>query len=205
MRLAILVLVAALSALIPPRASAQRTERAARLVQTGRALVTSGNPNSAISYFRQAIHVDSHFADAYLELAELYMGQRRDALALEVIQVGLRRVRSPALHLLLARAQRERGDLNEAARTLLELVRREPSWVPAHAARAEVARARGRWSEALASYRAILALAEEGATVSEETVTDARRYVGALQLLVGELDPASRCTADPLRSALCAL
>lgn len=206
MRLAILILGLSLSGAIPHSVSAQprRGERAARLVQTGRALVHAGNPVSAISYFRQAIQVDTHHPDGYLELAEVYLSQQRVPLALEVVQAGIRRARSADLHLLLARIHRERGDLEEAASVLGALVGREPRSVAAHAQRAEVARERGRWSEALSSYRAILALAEEGETVSDETRAEAGRYSQAIALLVGDLDPVSRCGEGPLRAALCA-
>jgi len=206
MRLAILITFLTVSGAVGPDVSAQprRGERAARLVQTGRALVRAGNPISAISYFRQAIQVDTHHADGYLELAEVYLAQDRAPLALEVVQAGIRHARSADLHLLLARIQRESGDLDEAARVLGALIGREPRSVAGHAQRAEVARERGRWSEALASYRAILALAEEGETVSEETRAEARRYASALLLLVGDLDPASRCGEGPLRAVLCA-
>ncbi len=205
MRLAILITVWTLSAVFPWPVEAQsgRSERAARLVQTGRALVTAGNSVSAISYFRQAIQVDSSAADGYLELAKVYLSQDRDALAMEVIQVGLRRVRSTELNLLLARVHREQGDLANAARVLGALVRRERESVPAHVLRAEVARDRGRWSEALSSYRAILALADEGHPVAQETLAEAQRYASALSLLVGALDPVRRCEPGSVRAALC--
>jgi tetratricopeptide (TPR) repeat protein len=181
-----------------------RSGRAQRLQRTGQALVLAGNPLSAVSFFRRAIQVDPSFVPAYVELANVYLAREGGALrALEVVEVGRRRHQdNEALSLVYVRVLRQLHRDADAARVLRHLVQQEPDSAAAHALRAELARSRGAWSEALASYRAVLRLAERG-TVTEESAADARRNVAALQILTRGVDPIRTECEGAVRAALC--
>ncbi len=182
-----------------------RSGRAQRLQRTGQALVLAGNPLSAVSFFRRAIQVDPSFVPAYVELANVYLAREGGALrALEVVEVGRRRHQeNEALSLVYVRVLRQLDRDADAAQVLRHLVQREPDSAAAHALRAELARSRGAWSEALASYRALLRLAERGSDVTEESAADARRNVAALQILTRAVDPIRTECEGAVRAALC--
>ncbi len=171
----------------------------------GRAFLGAGDPGSAAAYFRDAISADPRDAESYVLLASVYTdrGSRNDAL--DVLLAGLRaRPDHAPLWLALARAHEEGGDLGRAAEAMHEYVARMPRDPLAHLARAELARRRSAWSEALAAYRRIVDLSAEGVEVSAETLDDAKRYARALVVLVRESDPVTgedRCTT-PIRRAL---
>ena len=199
-----LLLVLAVWATSTHVATAQgRTRRAAERTAMGQALVRAGNPGSAIAYFREAIQIDPAYVPAYLGLGELYRAAGRDSDALEVVRAGLlRRPRSVPLAMLLAGVV-EPGDPAQAAAILSEAVSREPGSVEAQRARAELARRRGAFAEALASYRAVVNLTEDATDpASAALCEEARRYVAALRLLVRDVDPPSRCVDTPVRRAL---
>jgi tetratricopeptide (TPR) repeat protein len=100
------------------------------------------------------------------------------------------------------------GAFDAAFQVARRLVAEGPEDPAAHALRAELAQARGAWSEALAAQRAILALARRRpGRVSPEARDQAQAAAEALVLLVGELDPVTAprsCAPDaaPARRAL---
>lgn len=203
----VLVCLAALTATMPPKATAQggRADRAARLRAMGQAYLAAGDPGSAVGYFRDAIGVNSADAAAYESLGGIYLDRRAIADALDVYAAGLRRRPDHAgLWLGRARALELRGDARGAAEALRRLLRQAPDHVHAHRARAELARRRGAFGEALASYRAIVDLAARGRAVDGALVEEARRYAAALELLTRGMDPARPdCDgASPVRRAL---
>lgn len=194
----------------PPGDRSGRRDRAARLRAIGRALAAAGDPGSAAGYYRDAIRVDPSDAEAYEALGTIYLERGSIGDALEVYAVGLRH-RPDHAPLLRgqARALAARGDLDGAATALRALIDAAPEDVLAHLDRAALARRRGAFSEALASYRAILDLAARGRPVAEEGLSEARRYAAALVLLVEANDPvagAIDCAAEPspVRRALAA-
>ncbi len=201
------LLAGALAATAPGALAAQsrRGQRAERLVRRGRALVAAGDAGSALAYFRRAIEVDRWAAEAYAELASVYLAQRRPADALEALQAGLRRCpQAEVLHLLFARTLYDRGARAEAAEVLRTLVALAPTSVAAHRERAAQAEGRGGWSEALGAYRAIVALAADGLEVPPAVLEEARQHIGALRLLTRGTDPVARCRGSEVRAALCA-
>jgi len=185
--------------LFPAIGAAQEpASRAERLTTRGEALVRGGDPGSATSYFRRAIQANGRHVPAYAALAGVYLERGRMVDALEVLRVGLHRMPGqPRLTLILARTLHDRGERAAAAALVRELVASEPSNAEAHRIRAELARERGAWSEALDSYRAIEALGRRG-EVSSEVAEEARRYAAALRVLV--VPP--RCEGV-VREALC--
>lgn len=186
-----------------------RMGRAERLHASGQALVAAGHRVSAMSYFRRAIQVDPAFAPAYVALAQAYLdrtgraGQgERDAL--EVIEIGRRRRGDHVeLGLLHARVLERLDRLDDAADVLRELATASPSAAAVHSLRAANASRRGAWSEALASYRAILRLADEG-SVPDAVREEAERHAAALRLLAAANDVTQLDCQAPVRRALCA-
>lgn len=191
---ALALVLLALSGLWAAPAAAQPRERAgaaraARLVARGESFLEAGDRGSAIGYFREAISADPSAGRAYLRLGQAYRGRGslRDARA--VLEAGL--VRDPddaALWLALARTLREDGAPEDAARAIRSLLARAPDHAEGLRMRAELARERGAWSEALTAYRRLLARAE-AIGLTDEEVTEARRYEEALRLLARPLDP----------------
>jgi Tfp pilus assembly protein PilF len=200
------VLVVSLVALVVGGASAVhaqpdpagRAERAARLRSMGQAYLAAGDAGSATAYFRDAIATDRDDAESYVLLGEIYLERGRTHDALAVISAGVRqRPDHGPLWRSLARGLETDGQLDEAARALRELTTRVPDDYRGHYARAELARRRRAHAEAQASYRAVIDLAAGGAAVPEADVTQSRRYVAALGVLLQEVDPvggADRCT-----------
>ncbi|MBX3270034.1 MAG: tetratricopeptide repeat protein [Sandaracinaceae bacterium] len=185
----------------PARGERAGAARAARLISRGEAYLAAGDRGSAIGYFREAIDADPLAARAYLRLGEAYRerGSLDDARA--VLEAGLERAPDePALWLALAGALLAAGDLDAAAAAVRGLLERRPDHAEAMRLRAELARERGAWSEALTAYRARLA-----SPASPEEAAEALRHERALRILARPLDPVSApraCEGSAVRRAL---
>ncbi len=150
----------------------------------------SGDAGSAIGYFRDALSIDPSDARAYEGLARIYLtrGNLRDAL--DALGAGLRRRPDDGgLWGAYADTLLAQGDLPGAAQALRERTARTPDDVDALWARADVARRRGAWAEALACSRRILDLAATGAAVTPARAFEARAFAAALSVLAGGTDP----------------
>lgn len=188
-----------------PHDPAGRQERAARLRAQGEALLAAGDPGSALAYFRDAVAVHPGDAESFAAIGEIYLARGNAAYAVEAFTAGLRRRADVAsLWLGLARALQAGGHPEEAATALRSLVQRQPRNRQAHEARAALAEVRGAWSEALASYRALLELLRAtGGSATHLDVTNVRAKISALRVLTGEAARASRCTpTSPVQHAL---
>jgi tetratricopeptide (TPR) repeat protein len=166
--------------------------RASGMVTMGQALLASGNTPSAQGYFRNAIDVDPTFAEAYVELAQLYLARRliRDADA--VVSAGLR-ARSdhaPLWRLSSEIFERER-DSDGALRAARSWRSLAPHDLAAHERVAALAQSSGAFAEALSAYRGIVDLGRRNATVDAARIALARDHVMALELIVGSTDPVS--------------
>ncbi len=196
----------------PASASAQgdpsgRSARAARLRSMGQAYVAAGDPGSAMAYFRDAIAADPRDAESHVLLGRIYLDRQRLEDGLHVLSAGLAvRPDYGPLWRALAEGYQAQGDLGRAGAALRELTLRLPGDWEGHLARAELSRRRRAHAEALGSYRALVALAAEGAPVPSAAVAEARRYAAALEVLLREVDPVTgpdRCRdASPVRRAL---
>lgn len=174
-----------------------REARAARLRAMGQAFRAAGDPGSATGYFRDAIRVHPDDPEAYVALGQIYLERGSASDALEVLSAGIRRRPDHGpLWRGLATVLEERGALGDAAEALRQLAQRAPDDPAAHVARAELARRRGAWSEALGAYRRVVDLAASGTAVEPEMVAEARRYVAALAILVGGVDPVRGAACD---------
>ena len=202
-----LTLALALSLAFAASAGAQPSRpispRAASLIRTGEAYLAAGDRGSAIAYFRDAIAADPQAAPAYEGLGECYRGRGSLEDARRAYEIGLARLPDAApLWMGLARTLEAMCALDDAARALRSLLARHPDHLEGLAFRADLARRRGAWSEALTTYRALLSRARE---LSSDQVSEARRYEAALRILARPLDPVSApraCEASPLRRAL---
>ncbi len=173
----------------------------------GQAFLAAGDPGSAMGYLRDAIAADRGDAASYVLLGNIYLERGSTSDALSVFSEGVRyRPDYGPLWRGLARGFEAGGDLERAAEALRELTARVPDDWRGHYARAALARRRRAHAEAQASYRAVIDLAAAGADVAEEELTLSRRYVAALGVLLGEIDPVrgpDRCALDsPVRRAL---
>lgn len=199
---AIALSLCAATASAQPR-SREPSARVSQLIRTGEAYLAAGDRGSAIGYFREALAVDPFAGRAYEALGEAYRsrGSLEDARA--VYETGVQRLPDrPGLWLGLVRTLSDLGAEREAAQAVRGLLERAPDHPEGLALRADLARRRGAWSEALTAYRALLAM---GDRVDEPTSADARRYEAALRLLAAPLDPVSAeraCTMSPVRRAL---
>jgi tetratricopeptide (TPR) repeat protein len=200
--------LAVVLSLVAATAHAQQRERepsarVARLIRTGDAYLTAGDRGSAIGYYREALAIDPFAGRAYEALGEAYRsrGSLEDARA--VYETGVERVPDrPGLWLGLVRTLSDLGAERDAAEAVRGLLERAPDHPEGLAMRADLARRRGAWSEALTAYRALIANADQ---LDEATVADARRYEAALRLLAAPLDPVSAeraCAMSPVRRAL---
>lgn len=182
-----------------------RSARAARLVERATRLEAAGHVPGAVGTFREAVQVDPSFAPAYVGLVRLYLARGEIGAALEAARIGRRR-RPDDVALGLAEVETlvaARRD-EEALETSLALTELAPRSVDVWWAEGALARERGRFVRALAAYRRIVRLAEEGVAVSDAQVVEARQLVSALALLVGGLDlPRVHCDASEVRAALC--
>ena len=191
-----------------PRDPAGRSARATRLRELGEAWARSGDPGSAIGYFREALAIDPSDARAYEGLTRLYLGRSALRDAADTLRVGLaRRPDDAGLWAAQAEVLAALGDLDGVTAALRERVARTPDDPEALAAHAAHAGRRGAWAEALASHRRLLDLAERGAEVGAERLATSRALAEALAVLAGGTDPvrgdAARCPlASPVRSAL---
>lgn len=177
---------------------AARADRAERLRAMGRAWLAAGDLGSAAGYFRDAIRVHPTDPASYVRLGEIYLERDDPAEAIEVLEAGLeQRPGHAAIVRHLAEALERSGDRQAAAEALRDLLERRPGDVRAHLARARLARERGAWSEALASYRALIDLAARGGPVPQDVLAKAREDAAGLRVLVGGVDPArgGRCDA----------
>jgi tetratricopeptide (TPR) repeat protein len=191
--------LAALAA-VPERAEAQR-DRAEALRAQGDAHLAAGDRGSAIGYYRDAITAFPADGPSYAALGRIYLDRGALADARTAFEAGVAHApdHSP-LHLGLAEVLDRMGAPDQAALVLRDLARRTPRDATVHAARADLARRRGAFGEALSAYRAILAL--EG-DAPADLAADARRNASALRFLVGTLDPVTRCpAASAVRRAL---
>ncbi len=170
---------------------AARQARAAQLRARGEAYMQSGDPGSAIGYFRDALAINPNDGRSYLALARIYeaRGSTRDAL--EVLSVGLRHApEDAALWGVVADVLISVGELDEAAQALREQTNRTPDDVEAYRRRAALAKQRGAWTEALASYRRVIDLVTCGnSSVDASVVDEARALVAGLVILAGGTDP----------------
>lgn len=200
--LALVLVLVALPAAAQPRAR-PISARAARLIELGEGFLAAGDRGSAIGYFRDAIAADPLAARAYEGLGEVYRQRGSLNEARRVYELGLARLPDSApLWLGLARTLDEAGSPNDAARAIRTLLERDPHNAEAIAMRADLARRRGAWSEALTAYRALLAMADE-IELDADRIAEARRYEAALRLLADPLDPVSAPRAcDPGSSAV---
>lgn len=175
--------------------------RAERAIETAEALLAAGDRGSAIGYFRDAIAADPLAARAYEGLGNAYSARGSLHEARAVFEAGLARIpEHPPLWLALARTLLSLGAEAEASRALRAYLERAPSDVEAQRLRADLARRRGAWSEALAVYRMFL-----GSRLDPETSEEARRYEAALRVLARPLDPVSApraCSGSDVRRAL---
>lgn len=208
-RLAVSALFAAsclapIAPVVSAQGGAHRAERVAELRARGDAYLAAGDRGSAIGYYRDALAIDPSDGPSYAALGRIHLDRGALADARASFEAGVRRApEHPPLWLGLSETLERMGSPGDAAVALRELVQRTPRDPAAWRARAELARRRGAWSEALGSYRAILALREEGATVEDATLEEAERSVVALRFLVGTLDPVRRAgSASPVRRAL---
>ncbi len=191
-----------------PRDPAGRADRATSLRQLGEAWARSGDPGSAIAYFREALSIDPSDARAYEGLARLYLHRAALQDAVETLRVGLaRRPDDAGLWAAQADVLAALGDLDGVTAALRERVARTPDDPAALAAHAAHAGRRGAWTEALASHRRLLDLAARGAAVPTDQIAASRALAEALSVLAGGTDPvrgdATRCPLpSPVRSAL---
>lgn len=179
--------------------------RAERMVRLGERYLEAGDRGSAIGYFRDAIQADPGATRAYLRLGQAYLGRGSLPDARTVLEAGL--VRDPdaaELWLALVEVLRAMGEPEDAARAVRSLLARAPAHPDGLRARADLARERGAWSEALTAYRRLLSEASS-IGLSEEEISEARRYEAALRLLASPMDPLSAprsCSGSPIRRAL---
>ncbi len=188
MRAAVLLslLLAAPAAAQP--AARPLSPRAARLIELGDGFLAAGDRGRALAYYRDAIAADPLAERAYAGLGEIYRQRGAHHEARRVYELGVSRLPDAApLWLGLAHTLDEAGRIGEAAQAIRSLLERRPDHAEAIALRADIARRRGAWSEALTAYRTLLAM--DG--VDEETAREARRYEAALRLLASPLDPVS--------------
>ena len=189
-----------------PAAVVARSARAARLLTMGRAMQRAGDRASAMAYYREVIAVDPRHGEAYAALGAVYLERAALDDARRVFETGLsRRPDQSALWRGLAEVLERGADLEGAAAALRSWTSRLPRDPSAHRERALFSQRRGAFSEALASYRALIDLAAQGDAVPEAWLGEAERAVAALRILVGELDPLGRrCSADDsaLRAAI---
>lgn len=172
-----------------------RAQRAERLVRRGQALARGGNRASALGSFREAVQIDPRAVDAYIGLARLYREAGRYGDAHEAIQVGLhRRSRSVPLRLELAAYQREVGEIDQALRTLREVVGHAPNHIRALQLHLALAQELGAWTEALRSARRLLDLTQAASHPEDAAREELALRVRALSILARSLDAA--CVAD---------
>ena len=184
-----------------------RRPRAERLYAMGVALGSAGNIPGAQSYLRRAINADPSYEEPYVALVELFIMRSAWTDAQAVLQAGRRyHHESTRLARLTVELARRLGDAGRAARAARNLVRVAPDEPESHTLRAELARERGAWSEALTATRALLDLARRARTepiaARQARITELEATERALRLVVSQTDPASRCTERPVRRAL---
>jgi len=198
----LLALLVAAPAVAQPRPRAGAA-RSARLVARGEAFLASGDRGSAIAFFRDAIGADPMNARAYVSLGEAYRARGSLQDSRTVLEAGLSRSPDePTLWLALVRTLVDMDRPDDAARALRSLLARRPDHAEAMRLRAELARERGAWSEALTAYRALLS---SDVDLSDEERAELRRYESALRVLARPLDPVSAaraCSGSALRRAL---
>ncbi|MCC7538024.1 MAG: hypothetical protein IT379_17495 [Deltaproteobacteria bacterium] len=202
----------------PPAAAAQsrqdaRDARVRTQLERAEALLRSGDRVSASTLLRQAIDIDPGAPGPYAALGRLELERDRPLRAVEIFRTGIERAQNAAQLLLgLAESLRRlsaryrdpvrRDALLREAREHLDRFRLvHPDDPRGHRERAELARATARWSEALASYRALRASAAAGAPDAQE----ADRWIAALELLVRTADPVTRPAHDPGCASLASL
>lgn len=180
-----------LSLLVCAPAAAQSrplSPRAVRSIELGDGFLAAGDRGRALAYYRDAIAADPLAERAYAGLGEIFRQRGAHHDARRVYELGLSRLPDAApLWLGLAHTLDEAGRTGEAAQAVRALLERQPQNAEAIALRADLARRRGAWSEALTAYRTLSAL--DG--VDEASAREARRYEAALRLLASPLDPVS--------------
>lgn len=187
-------------------ASAQddaRRSRAELLTAQAERLAAAGDRVSALGYFRDAIRVDAAYGPAYAGLGRLEAA-RRTSDARETYAQGLA-VSPGTLELWVGAAEVELqfGDHREARALLARMAARFPNDPRAHREHGLLAERMFAWAEALAAHRALIALSRRGLSVDAAWLEEAEAHAAALEVLVGDGDPLSRCEGSEVRRALC--
>lgn len=188
-------------------ASAQddaRRSRAELLTSQAERLAVAGDRVSALGYFRDAIRVDAAYGPAYAGLGRLEAARGRTSDARETYAQGLA-VSPSTLELWVGAAEVELlfGDHREARALLARMASRFPNDPRAHREHGLLAERMFAWAEALAAHRALIALSRRGLPVDATWLEEAEAHAAALEVLVGDGDPLSRCEGSELRQALC--
>jgi tetratricopeptide (TPR) repeat protein len=188
-------------------ASAQddaRRSRAELLTAQAERLAAAGDRVSALGYFRDAIRVDAAYGPAYAGLGRLEAVRGRTSDARETYAQGLA-VSPGTLELWVGAAEVELqfGDHREARALLARMAARFPNDPRAHREHGLLAERMFAWAEALAAHRALIALSRRGLSVDAAWLEEAEAHAAALEVLVGDGDPLSRCEGSEVRRALC--
>jgi len=97
------------------------------------AYVTTGNPAAGFQLFDKIAPAAAQNHEYYALRGQAHLLVHEPKAAIGVARAGLQRFpTSLRLHFLLARAQEEDGDLNEAARTFRQVLLLEPNLAPAY-------------------------------------------------------------------------
>ena len=96
-------------------AQAENADRPEALANLGNLYLSRGETARAETAYRKAISLDAHFVPAYVNLADLYRGTKREADAERALREGLRHIRNAAaLHEALGLALVRQGKKPEA-------------------------------------------------------------------------------------------
>ena len=133
-------------------------ERAETEYQRGVNLLNAGRGSEATAAFNAALREDITYGAARAALAGLLIEQRRLDEAQTILQEGLAQEPQPALAMMLARLQTERGDLPAAASTLQTTLPAAADKAEYRALYAAVLQRAGRHAEATEHYAAALKL-----------------------------------------------
>ncbi len=127
--------LAELDQAIPELETAQRLNpREARpQISLALAYVTTGNPAAGFQLFDKIAPAAAQYHEYYALRVQAHLLVHEPKAAIGVARAGLQRFpTSLHLHFLLARAQEEDGDLDEAAQTFRQVLALEPNLAPAY-------------------------------------------------------------------------
>jgi tetratricopeptide (TPR) repeat protein len=97
------------------------------------AYVTTGNPAAGFQLFDKIAPAAAQYHEYYALRVQAHLLVHEPKAAIGVARAGLQRFpTSLQLHFLLARAQEEDGDLDEAAQTFRQVLALEPNLAPAY-------------------------------------------------------------------------